>query len=241
MFSGCEIMESRKTYSSLLVLLLSADAVFILLYILHLFTQYASHIVFSLEQDGGYGDVFQYVKWYWITIIMLWMFVKTRHIAFCFWGILFGYLLFDDSCQFHERVGAQIAQFFDLAPAFYLKPQDCGQLMVCLFAGLMFFTLIGGAFLFSTNEVKKVSKRLVLFLGIIAFFGVLFDALHSMVYLLPIGSFIGVLEDGGEMLAASITCWYVYIVFENDGREPFSDKLYLTDVSLKVYLNKTHR
>jgi hypothetical protein len=221
-------MENKKAHRSFLALLVSADAIFILLYTLHLFTQYASHQVFSLKVDGGYGDVFQYVKWFWIALMLFGLFVEIRHAAFFGWAFFFGYLLIDDSCQLHEKLGTLIAQRFELNPVFNLKAQDLGELTVGIFTASIFFLLLGGAYLFSTMEVKKVSKRLVSLVAAIVFFGVGADMLHSITYSTSIGAFFGILEDGGEMLAASVVCWYVYTLFQNKGAETYAlDELFI--------------
>jgi len=194
-----------------LALLLSADAVFIVLHLIRAYTPYLSSSYYSLEKDGGYAEVFQYIKEYWTTGVLAALFVRTRQAVYCTWSLLFGYLLIDDAFQLHERVGRMLSRkgYFGDSPLTGLRAQDFGELTVSAFAGITFLVLIGGTYLLSTPDAKQVSKRLVALLGIIIFFGVFVDMLHSAMESLPGSSILGVVEDGGEMLAVSITCYYV--------------------------------
>ena len=202
-------------------LLLSADAAFILLHLFHAYTPYFAHKDFSLEQDNGFAEVFQYVKWYWIGTMLLRLSFRTRQAAFGFWALAFGYLLLDDALQIHERGGAEIARRFGYASLFHLRAQDFGELTVTALAAAAFFALIGGACLRSAAAVREVSKRLLILLGAVAVCGVGFDLLHVMLRDLRGGSLLALLEDGGEMVLVSLTCWYVSVVLEHEGRDPF--------------------
>jgi hypothetical protein len=194
-----------------LALLLSADVGFIVLHLIHAYTPYLSSIDYSLETDRGYAEVFQYIKEYWIAGMLAVLFARTRQAVYCTWSLLFGYLLFDDAFQVHERVGRMLrkAGYFSDSPLTGLSAQDFGELTVSAFAGITFLVLIGSTYLLSTPDAKQVSKRLVALLGIIILFGVFVDMLHSAMESLPGSSILAVVEDGGEMLAVSITCYYV--------------------------------
>jgi len=204
------IAQNQNTFV-FLALLLSADAVFIVLHLIHAYTPYLSSSGYALQTDRGYAEVFQYIKLYWTAGVLAALFVRTRQAVYCAWSLLFGYLLFDDSFQIHERVGQMLRRkgYFGDSPLSGFRAHDFGELTVSAFAGITFLVLIGGTYLLSTPDAKQVSKRLVALLGIIILFGVFVDMLHSAMESLPGSSILAVVEDGGEMLAVSITCYYV--------------------------------
>lgn len=212
----------RKITPLVLILLLSADIAFVVLHLLHAYTPYAASDLFDVGKDRGFAEIYQYVKWYWITILMLGLAIHTRSIAYCFWALIFGFLLIDDACQVHERMGDIIATRFGYGTWLLLKPDDWGELTMGLLAGIVILLLIGCAFRLGNAENRKVSKKLCWLLGTIILFGVVIDMVHVILKFLPIGPVLAAIEDGGEMIVASMACWYAYAVLEGGGREPLS-------------------
>jgi hypothetical protein len=66
--------------------------------------------------------------------------------------------------------------------------------------GLFSLVLISITYLHSTRDAKNASQDLILLFGLIAFFGLVVDVVHSLAaedgYLEAV---LGVVEDGGEM------------------------------------------
>jgi hypothetical protein len=124
--------------NKLLVLLISADLAFMFLHILHVYTPLLPHNFYSLARDRGYGEFYQYLKEFWIFILFLALGIKNRKLLFFAYSVLFLYLLIDDAFEFHENLGAFLADLFHLQPMLGLRAIDVGELAVTGFFGGLF-------------------------------------------------------------------------------------------------------
>jgi hypothetical protein len=205
-------MKTLKDQNELtfLLMLLGADVAFIAVYLINAYTPYASGDLFKLNTDRGYSEISQYIKETWISAILFAFFIKKRQILYATWSLLFGYLFLDDSFRIHEEMGRIVAQYLHYVPFMKLRPVDFGQLTVSVAGGVVFLSLIGAAYRFSGPEDRRVCKHLVFLLGVIVFFGVFVDAVHVVLQSERWNPVLVVVEEGGEMLAMSVTCWYVF-------------------------------
>ena len=205
-----------------LLLLISADTAFVIVHLVHELSPFLGNSLYSLETDRGYSEIFQYVKTYWIVIMLAALWWRTRECVYVTWMLLYTYLLCDDAFQIHERGGDAIARHWGYESALGLRPQDFGELTVFGVFGLVFLVLIGVMYLRSTRDARNASKDLTLLFGVIVFFGVIIDMLHVVAG----GGYgkvvFGVVEDGGEMFAMSVVCWYVLNLVERRGNAPTS-------------------
>ena len=201
---------------SFLVLLVSADLAFIALHFLSGLTSFSltSDSDFQLTKDGGYPEIYQYIKEFWIMILILSVFVKTREIGYIAWATLSAYLLCDDALSIHERVGRIIANSLEFTPFLGLRLQDFGELAVTAIAAVLLLTLIGFFYLRGSNLFKKITRDLLVLLLVIAFFGVFVDMVHIPLKQLgwKMNFALGVIEDGGEMIAISMLACYVFLL-----------------------------
>ena len=223
-----------------LLLLLSADLIFCIFHVFHKISPFFSDKLFSLGTDRGYSEIFQYVKTYWIAILFGVLWWRTRQGIYLVWMLLFVYLLCDDALQTHELGGEAIAQRWAYAGAFGLRAADFGELMISGAAGLTFFALMLMLYAKSTRDAKNASLMLTLLFGLIVFFGVFVDMLHMMagggrleaesgvvqaggsVLGLYVKGFLGLVEDGGEMLAMSLVCCYTFNLVAHHGQRPLT-------------------
>jgi hypothetical protein len=196
--------------SDLLLLLLAADIFFICLHFLTQ-TRYGSPL-FSLEVDGSYSELFDYIKEFWIIILFVSMFVRKKITGFLVWSGLFLYLLLDDSLRIHEVVGGYISTELGLHSLLSLRGKDFGELAVSALVGGVFFSLLSVFYIKGTSLFKRASRHLVLFLFCIAFFGVFVDMIHMVIKGDIITFVLGVVEDGGEMIVMSVIVWYVFLI-----------------------------
>lgn len=207
-----------------LALLLSGDLFFIILHIIHktarwldMFTTIREE-VFSLSSDLSLAESFQYIKEFWIVALLIWVMIKNKKSTYMGWTLLFSYLLLDDMLSFHEGLATIVLRSMNVDPSHVftgeLRYQDFGELGVSLFFGVLFLTLIGIAYFHSDNNIRSTFHYLVSGLLIVTFFGVAFDLMNRVIdedtkvlYLLT-----RMLEDSGEMIGMSLTCWYAYIL-----------------------------
>lgn len=205
-----------------LLLLISADTAFVIVHLVHGLSPFLSNSLYSLETDRGYSEIFQYVKTYWIVLMLAALWWRTREYVYVTWMLLYAYLLCDDAFQIHERGGDAIARHWGYESALGLRAQDFGELTAAGMFGLAFLVLIVIMSLRSTRDAKNASKDLALLFGVIVFFGVIIDMLHIVAGSGYAKGVFGIVEDGGEMFAMSVACWYVLNLVERRGNAPTS-------------------
>ncbi|MBS3953034.1 MAG: hypothetical protein KGZ88_08810 [Methylomicrobium sp.] len=214
-------LESFKQRSALLllVLLLSADTAFVVLHCLNIVVPGLKIPLLSLETDQSYAEFYQYIKWLWVIIILVFVSSKKASKHYLAWTVVFAYFLLDDSLQVHERIGEIIAAKFQFKPYFGLQPQDWGELAVSAMAGAILIIPLLWTYKTGTRVFRKVSQDITLLIFVLIIFGVAVDIAHSTINLgTVIGLFIGLIEDGGEMVSLSLIIWYVFLmlVHENE-------------------------
>lgn len=196
----------------LLILLVIGDFAFFIVDIINKLFDLENHL-FSLDIDGSYPEFYQYMKWLWISFMFIYLSKKWQTINFTLWGLFFIYLLFDDALGIHENVGGKIAESLSFSPPFGLRLQDIGELAVTAVAGTTLFSLLFIAFIVGSQEFRGISVDIFLLILLLVVFGVFIDMLDIA---LPLEGkaqrALWFIEDGGEMLVASIICWYVFLM-----------------------------
>ncbi len=211
----------------LLIALLVTDLSFILLHLLFHYTFFSQDLKLSLEEDRGYGEVFQYIKTYWIALTLGFLAVRLRSWLCGGFSLLFLYILLDDAGKLHERLGEVISRQFGLPDAFNLRGQDFGELLFYGGTLVLFGAILGITYRLSPSIPRKIAHRLIALLGLLVLFAILGDLLHSALRGLPRGfdPLLIALEDGGELLAMSLIGVYVFSRLERFLRhQPFSDR-----------------
>lgn len=204
--------STTRDADRLFTLLILTDALLIVLHILHTYTGLFADPNYSISQDRGYGEMFEYYKEFWVVLILFFMAVRRSNPLYLGWTLLFAYLLVDDSFRLHEDLGRGIANLFGYVSRFGLRANDFGELTVSAVAGTVLFTLIGTAHYFADRNQRNFSKKIfVLLLGLV-FFGVGVDMLGVVIG----NPIMDIIEDGGEMVMVTVITWFV---FRYDGKE----------------------
>ena len=212
--------HTRSTELCLLILILlgSADFIFIVLHPVSKLGFLSEK--FDITQEGGYGELFQYVKEFWCTILLLLVARQVRSAAYLVWALFFGFLLADDMLQIHEKGGELIAAHLNFVSGLGLRARDLGELTVTFAVAIVLFLALGLTYWHGAARFRRVSIDLLLLLLGLAFFGIAMDMLHVMIYNVEqlgnlastLGEAIGLIEDGGEMLVMSLMVWYLFLV-----------------------------
>ena len=169
--------------------------------------------LFNIERERGYAEMYQYIKFFWIIVLLFNLSLRNRSLHYIPWLLLFTYLLFDDSIPIHGRAGEFFAEHFNFTPLFGLRLQDYGQLVISATAGIFLFLPLVWAYRKGTQIFRKISMDIGLLVLVLVFFGVVVDMLHSAVHLGNTVDFImGFVEEGGEMLAVSLVLWYIFLL-----------------------------
>ncbi len=206
----------------LICLFLATDIVLIILHIIYKETDFISNPLFSVEKDRGYAELFQYVKEYWIALLLALLAVQKRSFLYLGWSLLFFYVLLDDALSIHEKWGDIISNKLGILPALNLAADDFGEIIVSVFFGLIFLSFIGIAYRFSDRASREISRYLIVMLFALASFGIAVDLVHEAVNVVFrsrfLGSLLGLIEDGGEMVVMSIIAAFVFLVPDHSHR-----------------------
>jgi hypothetical protein len=207
-------IDLDRNGNRILLLFLLVDIVVILLHCSHTYLGFPNADLFSLEWERGYGEFFQYIKEFWITALLVLRSVGGGGFRSAGgrlnlgWGLLFLYLLADDSLQIHETMGGLLGHGLGLATWIGEKSQDLGEILVSLIVASLLFSLIGLAHYYSSKADRQLSIQLGRMILALALCGIVIDGLHSLI---P-GSLAiwPILEDGGEMIVMSLIVSHVF-------------------------------
>jgi hypothetical protein len=167
---------------------------------------------FSINQDHGYAELFQYVKELGIAALFLLIFIRDRRLIWLSWCILFIYILFDDLLMFHEQLGLIIEQHTNFPMVIGIKPRHFGELFVSSFFGFIISIMLATGYYYADSPSRKVFQDLSSLLIGLVFFSVVLDMINAMDLIQSswLDHPAQVTEDGGEMFMISIFAWYVY-------------------------------
>jgi len=204
-------MLGERSATLLLGLLLLVDAICIALHLL-VWLPDRTLVLFSLERDGSYSEVFEYAKLLWVAVLLVVLARRQRSWSYLPPALLVVYLLVDDAVALHESLGGTLTDRLGFEARFGLRAKDFGELAVSAAAGLLFLPALALAYWRAAPPVRRTLLDFALLLGVLVFFAVAVDMLHSLAG--PAGFWyraIGVLEDGGELVTLSVLVWYAFL------------------------------
>ncbi len=166
-----------------------------------------------LETDGGYAEQFGYLQQTAIALLLLVLAFQTRRAVFAAWGSVYAFALADDSLRLHENRGAWLADRLEARLWFPdgllgLRANDLGEILVW---GLLAVLPLAAVVLLhrrSDPVTRRTSLVLAALLAAYVVCGGVIDQVHVLVMDTPIGDAVGTLEDGGELVALSLTVAY---------------------------------
>jgi len=210
--SHIPVAESASFFEryKLLILLLLADAVFIVLHLIYVYTPHLPSVGFSLTFAGSYSEFFQYTKEFWIAVLFLALAIQERKLMYAALSLLFYYLLFDDSFEFHENFGATVAEFFNLQPMFGLRAVDFGELAVSILFGGLIFAVLLTAYLLSEATTRRAARITLALVVVLVFFGVFLDMVEVLIEDVGVSIILRMIEEGGELFVMSVITWFAF-------------------------------
>ena len=194
---------------ALLTLFLCADAALLGVHVIN--RLWLFNPMLDIGIDGGYGEMFQYLKEYWIALVCAGLWWRRREGIYASWSLLFFYLLADDALSVHERMGAALAGQLQYLPVLGLRSIDLGEMTFAAVAGVTFLGLIAVFYFRASQVARAASHDLLLLFAVLVFFGVGVDMVHV---LLP-GVGLTMVEDGGELVAMTLIVCYVLRLFNH--------------------------
>lgn len=194
------------------LLLLAVDAFFVVMHVLCIHFGVLSNYRWSLGADRGYSEKFQYLQYAAVCMglaaIVVW---RTRDWVLVAWFILIGLLMLDDMFTGHEILGLWISELAQLPAVLGMKPRHLGELLGAGLLGLVVVPLLLVAHLRARAPALRLSRDLFVLFGALVLCGVGIDLLHAMATGGP-AKVLGILEDGGEILAVTAM---IYVVLQH--------------------------
>lgn len=154
---------------------------------------------FSITRERSFGEIFQYFKALVLAVLLLR--AAPRSPGSVFWGLLFGIFLVDDAFAVHEQAGLWFARAVALPSLGSARPEQVGEAVLLAAGGLLVLLALAGIIWRGGARSRDITRRLLPGLALLAFFGVGVDLLHSTIGDPGIRYPVGLLEDGGEMIA----------------------------------------
>lgn len=233
-------LAGSTVFVRLLAALVATDAVLILLHVLH--SLHDMRVIgadggadgggfllesrrFLIDEELGYGEIFGYLKSLAIAAALFACYRRARAPAFAALAFAFAVIALDDSLRIHEFFGSLIAKGLALGPAFGLRAQDVGELMVWSALGAVVVSGLAYGYRRSNAAARSLASIFLSLLAVLVFFAVVADMLHIALAGWFRGAYrVGtVIEEGGEMLTLSLICAAAVAAFalrpRNIGRE----------------------
>jgi hypothetical protein len=218
-------MKFNFEKDKLIILLLITDLAFILFHLLFMYTEVITNYIFAIWRDRGPAEFFQYMKYLWVLVLFLILFVRKKKFLFFVYSMLFVYFLIDDFFEVHETIGGILAQQITFQSPFGIRLQDLGEMAVYAVVGGLFFSWIAFFHIRSDPYTKTVSKIMVIFILLLAFFGIVLDVIGMLFEDEWVSAFFNFIEDTGEMLVMSGITWFVFRLDINSNLIPiFGEK-----------------
>lgn len=175
------------------------------------------HLV-NLSSDRSLSEKFNHGMLFLAAILFVLANYATHSRLALFLAALFAFAWFDDSSQYHERMGALLVGNLNLPSAFGLRAQDFGELLAWALATAL-LSLLGVWAYRGRRDGDGMVLRLIL-LPVIALLmcAVVFDMIHIVVQGNLANRLLNILEDGGEMLAVAAIVTVALAVARNPRR-----------------------
>ncbi len=219
---------SNTSASLLLLLLLSADIVFMILEVtIGIF--YPNTEFCNITGICAYMDSYHLTKMFWIIILLFYVLIITRYYGYAAWALMFTCFFIDDAFWLHQKIGDRIATLFTgygLPPRFY-------ELAVLAVAGLVLLALVILFYLRGPSTFRKISVDMFLFLAALVFFGIIVDIAEAIGLGHSLITGLEFVEDGGELVVYSLILWYIFLLALRQGKP----EVFLADFVSKRSVN----
>lgn len=161
------------------------------------------YFLVDLEGDGSVSEMFNHGMLFAASLIFLGLFFETRARLPLVISMLMAFAWLDDALQYHEKMGALLADGLQLPSVFGLRPKDLGEIGAWGMAGLVFLPLLAWAFVGRRAGDELLLRMIAIPAAALVVCAILIDLLHILAVDPAARLFFAVLEDGGEMLAVA--------------------------------------
>lgn len=197
------LLGNHRAVKLVVLLLLAVD---VLIFGVHWYAvaRGSSTRVFYLDTELSYGEVVQYFEFAWLVILVGIYALEHRSWQVAMWLPAFAYFLADDALMIHERLGRRLADAYGLQETLGPQGLELGQHLVSGLAGILLLIPLVAGYVRGRPSSRWIYRGFLVLVGVLLFFGIVVDGLHVLLIENPRrGDWLGFIEDGGEMLAAS--------------------------------------
>ena len=170
---------------------------------------------FHIERDRGFPEMFNYLKLSIIVAVLTATYRRSRATACLIIALSFAYVCLDDSLRIHEQLGAYLPDSLALPAIEGMSAEALGQVLGFAAVGSVITLVFVIGWLYTDATYRRLFLVFAILLCALSFFAVIVDALHHMTpsHLRVIRILFGLIEDGGEMLVVTLSCWVAVGVF----------------------------
>jgi len=172
------------------------------------------HHNFNLGLDSSVAEKFNHGLAFLAAFFLLIARLQVRSRALVFLTVLYGAIWFDDSARYHERAGEKLGRALDLPYRFGLGPQEYGELLAWAILGVILALVFLWSWAGRRGGDGGVIAPFFLCFVLLALCGIGADMLHNVMppYL---DLLMQVIEDGGEMIAVTLSAALAFGVYRN--------------------------
>lgn len=171
--------------------------------------------LFGIGRESSIAEMLNYLKWVACVGVLATCWWASRARFFVYLLVVFALILADDSLLIHETYGWTVAEVFGIPPTFGLDPKHIGEVVIFGLMGVIVLSMIGLSYSQAKAAARPCVLRFLLVIIGLAFSGVLFDAIHHASSAITAETLrrtldlvLSVIEDGGEMIFASLAVSY---------------------------------
>ena len=205
-------IKERRLFPTLIFITIG----FIIVHLFHTYYGVPASDMFDLEIDNNYPEFFLYIQELAIAVLLFLMYRHSNQLLYLAWGLIFVYILLDDSLLLHERIGVYLVERFDVQNNFGVRGRDITEVIVQLFFGIpLILFMVWAHFFRSDRFARKVSAWLFALFALLVSFAIVLDWFHVKIMIIDLKPVLGTIEDGAEMFVLTGILWYAFRQWKN--------------------------
>ncbi|MFV0606447.1 MAG: hypothetical protein ACK5NK_11465 [Niabella sp.] len=193
--------------------LLAVDTTLIILDIVNFYHPFKESKLFQIETNDSYAEDFQHLKWIIIIISLLTLALLRSNWRYLSWVLVFAFLFLEDVFRIHVILTDIFYHGLGLDGGQRLE--KITEIGTALFLGFIFLSPVLIAYQKGNALFRKHSKAIFILLLLFLFCAIFLDQIHRLSFIgrnWKYNVFIGILEDGGELITESLLTGYIIYI-----------------------------
>jgi hypothetical protein len=216
-FSSLINVLTGPTFFRYALVLIIIDLVFITLHLLYELSYNSKIIIinkfyltldpnlFKITEDRSYSEFYEYGKSSLCCVGLLLIYRRTKLNIYLILSLIYAFITLDNAFSIHEQLGSISTHI------------STGELMVFIGYAALIVLILWRFYPNDSPENFAYITGLIFFIGVIGFFAGGIDFLHATIprFIPHTGKILGLLEDGGELIALSLNTALVWSIVAN--------------------------